>query len=141
MLVRLLYASRAKKALTPDQIEGLLVQGRAHNAAFGLTGILCWSGDVFMQVIEGGRDPVNAVYRHIAADARHTDVVLLSYEQIIERRFGNWTMGQVNLSRVNPSVVLKYCEKPTLDPATLSAEGALALVSELIATAAIAGCG
>jgi hypothetical protein len=76
MLVRLLYASRAKKAPTPEEIEGILTQGRAHNASLGLTGILCWSGDVFMQVIEGGRGPVNALYRQIAADPRHTDVLL-----------------------------------------------------------------
>jgi hypothetical protein len=141
MLVRLLYASRAKKPPTPDEIEGILSQGRAHNAALGLTGILCWSGDVFMQVIEGGRGPVNMLYRQIAADARHTDVVLLSYEQIVERRFGGWTMGQVNLGKVNPSVLLKYCEKPVLDPATISAEAALALLAEFSATAAIAGRG
>lgn len=141
MLVRLLYASRAKKAPTPDEIEGILSEGRAHNAALGLTGILCWSGDVFMQVIEGGRGPVNAVYRQIAADARHTDVVLLSYEQLVERRFGGWTMGQVNLGKINPAVLLKYCEKPVLDPGTISAEAALALLAELSATAAIAGRG
>jgi hypothetical protein len=141
MLVRLLYASRAKKAPTPEEIEGILTQGRAHNAALGLTGILCWSGDVFLQVIEGGRGPVNSLYRQLAADPRHSDVVLLSYEQIVERRFGGWTMGQVNLCKVNPSVLLKYCEKPTLDPVTISAEAALALLGELSATAAIAGRG
>jgi len=141
MLVRLLYASRARRAPTPEDIEGILAQGRARNAALGLTGILCWSGDVFMQVIEGGRGPVNTLYRQIAADPRHTDVVLLSYEQIVERRFGSWTMGQVNLCKMNPAVLLKYCEKPLLDPATISAEAALALLGELSATAAIGGRG
>jgi hypothetical protein len=139
MLVRLLYASRAKKAPTGEDIEGIVAQARAHNAGLGLTGVLCWAGDVFLQVIEGGRQPVNQVYRQIAADPRHTDVILLAYEQIAERRFAPWTMGQVNLAKVNPSLLLKYCEKPALDPASISAESAFALLNELVATAAIVG--
>lgn len=139
MLVRLLYASRAKKSAATEDIEAILGQCRANNAPQGLTGILCWTGEVFMQVLEGGRSPVNQLYRKIAADPRHTDVILLSYEQIIERRFGSWTMGQVNLTKVNPSLVLKYCERTVLDPETLSAEAALAMLDELSASAAIAG--
>lgn len=139
MLVRLLFASRARKAPTSEDIEGIVSQARAHNPAMGLTGILCWAGDVFLQVIEGGREPVNQMYRTIAADARHTDVILLGYEQIIERRFAPWTMGQVNLSKVNPSLLLKYCEKPALDPHAITAEAALALLTELSLTASLAG--
>ncbi|MEY4764669.1 MAG: hypothetical protein RI907_1342, partial [Pseudomonadota bacterium] len=57
MLVRLLYASRAAEAVTPDLIESILTQSRAHNPALGITGILCHGGDAFMQVLEGGRGP------------------------------------------------------------------------------------
>ncbi|MDO8273987.1 MAG: blue light sensor protein, partial [Serpentinimonas sp.] len=56
-----------------------------------------------------------------------------------ERRFGGWTMGQVNLSRLNTSVVLKYCEKPEFDPYGMSGRVSLALLEELMATACIIG--
>ncbi|MEY4907944.1 MAG: hypothetical protein RL260_1662 [Pseudomonadota bacterium] len=138
MLVRLLYASRAD-AVTPEVIDAILAQSRAHNPALGITGILCHGGNVFMQVIEGGRDTVNALYNAIVRDDRHHDVMVLHYEEITERRFSGWTMGQVNLARINPSIVLKYSDRPVLDPFSVSGRASLAMLEELIATASIVG--
>ena len=138
MLVRLLYASRAD-AVTPEMIDSILAQSRAHNPALGITGILCHGGNVFMQVLEGGRDTVNALYSAIVRDARHHDVAVLHYEEITERRFSGWTMGQVNLARINPSIVLKYSDRPVLDPFSVSGRASLAMLEELIATASIVG--
>ena len=121
MLVRLLYASRAAKALTPDVIESILASSRK----------------TFMQVLEGGRDTVNHLYSRICSDSRHRDVIVLHYEEITERRFSNWTMGQVNLDRVNPSILLKYSERPVLDPYAVSGKVSMALLDELLATASI----
>lgn len=138
MLVRLLYASRSAQALTPEVIEDILTASRKSNPALGVTGLLCHSGDIFMQVLEGGRDTVSALYNKISADPRHTDVVLLHFEEVTERRFAGWTMGQVNLSRVNPSILLKYSERPVLNPYAVSGAVSMALLEELIATACIA---
>ncbi len=137
MLVRLLYASRAAQAVTQATIDSIMQQSREHNPAQGITGILCYGGDVYMQVLEGGRGAVNALYNRIVADARHEQVMLLHYEEVAERRFAGWTMGQVNLARVNPSLLLKYLEKPELDPFVVSGRASLALLEELIASAAI----
>jgi hypothetical protein len=56
---------------------------------------------------------VSDLFGHIQKDPRHKDVALLHYEEIFERRFGGWTMGQVNLSKLNHSILLKYSEKPS----------------------------
>jgi hypothetical protein len=137
MLVRLLYASRAAQSVTQATIESIMQQSREHNPAQGITGVLCYGGDVYMQVLEGGRSAVNALYNRIVADARHQEVMLLNYEEVGERRFAAWTMGQVNLAKVNPSTLLRYLEKPELDPFAVSGKASLALLEELIATAAI----
>jgi hypothetical protein len=139
MLVRLLYASRSVKPIASEIVESILVQSRKHNPEMGITGILCQSGEVFMQVLEGGRDAVNALYNQIVRDARHQNVCVLHYEEIVERRFAGWTMGQVNLARVNPSILLKYCDRAELDPYAMPGRAALALLEELIATAQIIG--
>jgi hypothetical protein len=139
MLVRLLYASRSAKPVAPEVIESILAQSRKHNPELGITGILCQSGEVFMQVLEGGRPAVNLLYNQIVRDERHRDVVVLHYEEVNERCFAGWTMGQVNLAKVNPSTLLKYCEKPLLDPYAMSGKAAMALLEELIATAQIIG--
>ena len=138
MLVRLLYVSRALDK-DPRAIESILDASRHHNLSNGITGVLCYGGGIFLQAIEGGRAAVNQLYNHIAADPRHKDVVLLHYQEISERRFGGWTMGQVNLAKLNTSIVLKYSERPELDPYAVSGAVSLALLEELMATASIIG--
>ncbi len=137
MLVRLLYASRAASPVGEAELNAILKQSREHNPAEGLTGLLCFSDGIFIQVLEGGREAVNARYKHIVADARHRDVVLLSYEEIAERHFAGWTMGSVNLHRLNPALVLKYCATAKLDPYAMSGKALMALFQELVNTGAI----
>ena len=138
MLVRLLYASRVVDN-SPAAIEAILSQSRQHNPSSGITGILCHGGGMFLQAIEGGRRAVSDLYGHILRDPRHRDVKLLDFEEISERRFGGWTMGQVNLEKVNQATLLKYLEKPELDPYAVSGKVSLALLEELMATASIVG--
>ena len=138
MLVRLLYCSRAVDA-SPDAIESILAQSRQHNPASGITGILCYGGGIFLQAIEGGRMQVSELFGTIQKDDRHKDVALLHYEEIFERRFGGWSMGQVNLTKINHSILLKYSEKPELDPYGVSGKVSLALLEDLMASANICG--
>lgn len=139
MLVRLLYASRAAAPLTAPVVESILAQSRAHNPRLGITGILCYSEDLFLQVLEGGRDEVCELYNTIVRDDRHTNVRILTYEEISERRFGNWTMGHVDIATVNPSLLLKYAKLPVLNPFNCSGHASMALLEELLATASVIG--
>src|SRR5512135_2021530 len=110
MLVRLVYASRAVDNVSQEQLRNILLQSKTNNPESGITGVLCSGGPIFLQCLEGGRMQVNALYNQIAADPRHRDVVILSYEEISERKFANWSMGLVNLAQVNASLLLKYSE-------------------------------
>ena len=141
MLVRLLYASRAAAPLKASVQDSILEQSRRHNPARGITGILCFSDDLFLQVLEGGRDEVCELYNTIARDERHREVRILSFEEIRERRFGHWTMGQVNLAKVNPSLLLKYGEREELNPFAASGHATMALLEELISAALVVGRG
>jgi hypothetical protein len=142
MLVRLMYASRATADLDAEAVSGVVKKAKTGNARLGITSVLCCCSEgAFLQVLEGGRNAVSRLYNRIAADPRHTDVVLLGYEEITERRFAGWAMGQVNLSRLNPALVLKYSETAVLDPYAVSGAVSLALCAELVATAAIMGQG
>ena len=138
MLVRLLYVSRAVDT-SSEAIEAILTQSRQHTPASGITGVLCYGGGIFLQAIEGGRSAVSDLYGHIQRDPRHKDVELLAFEEITERRFGGWTMGQVNLTKLNHSIVLKYSERPEFAPYAASGKVSFALLEELMATASIIG--
>jgi hypothetical protein len=140
MLVRLIYASRSTSPLNNETIAGILAQSEKHNPDAGITGVLCvCHGDIFMQALEGGREEVNRLYGKLLRDARHTDITLLDYSEINERRFSSWRMGRVELDKLNLGVVLKYSEKLHLDPFQISGRVALALLEELISSAAIMG--
>ena len=103
--------------------------------------MLCVSGNVFIQVLEGGRDEVCDLYHAIVRDPRHEHVRLLDYAEISERRFGNWTMGQVNLAKINPSLLLKYFTRAELDPFNASGAATLSLLGDLVSSASIVGRG
>jgi Sensors of blue-light using FAD len=137
MLVRCLYVSRAAKPLTADLLDEILSQSRAKNPSQGITGLLCFRDDIFVQVIEGGRDAVCELFNAIVGDPRHKDVRLLAFEEIGERQFSNWTMGKVSIETINPGLLLKYSEKAELNPYACSGAATMALLMELTASGAI----
>ena len=139
MLVRLMYASRAVAAVNQEELVAILRKSMANNPALGITGVLCFSEGIFLQALEGGRSAVNQLYNRIAADARHSSVELLCYGEIGERRFAGWSMGQVNMSSLNPALLLKYSERPELDPYGVSGQVSMAFFEELMATASVVG--
>ena len=74
MLVRLMYASRAANSVNQNELVAILKKSKANNAEVGVTGVLCFSSGIFLQVLEGGRLQVSALYNKIATDPRHHDV-------------------------------------------------------------------
>lgn len=137
MLVRCLYASRPAKPLDGAFLDDILERSRKNNPKLGITGLLCVSDDLFIQVIEGGRDEVCELFNAIVRDERHQQVRLLSYGEIGERQFGSWTMGQVNIAKLNPALLLKYFKRAELDPFDCSGQATMALLGELVETASI----
>jgi hypothetical protein len=139
MLVRLLYASRSSGTIDDALLDLILHGSEARNREHGITGVLCTypEGGVFLQALEGARPAVNTLYGNIVRDKRHRDVTLLHYAEIEERQFAGWRMGNVDLKRINLSTILRFSERALLDPFAMSGTGALALLQELVATAAI----
>ncbi|QLI81897.1 BLUF domain-containing protein [Chitinibacter fontanus] len=137
MLVRLIYASRAAGEVNAELLDALLRSSRQNNPAIGVTGVLCYSAGMFVQVLEGSRSAVSSLYNVIVRDPRHEKVELIHFEEISERHFADWTMGQVNMSKVNNGVLLKYSARSEFNPFDMSGEAILLLLDDLIATAAI----
>jgi hypothetical protein len=90
-LHRLIYTSRRNKKIELNT-SNLLGVSRKNNALAGVTGILFFDGNHFVQALEGPREGVEEVYRRIAADDRHYDLLLISRANIKSRRFSQWSM-------------------------------------------------
>ncbi|MEM7323479.1 MAG: BLUF domain-containing protein [Actinomycetota bacterium] len=87
------YASAAKRPFTDDELVELLTKARVANAARNVSGLLLYHQGSFLQVLEGEKSVVEALYRKIGEDPRHTDKVLLFRREDVERCFDQWTMG------------------------------------------------
>ena len=141
MLVRCLYASRATAPLVAGTIDSILDQSRRNNPSRGITGMLCFANDIFIQVLEGGRDEVCDLFNEIVRDDRHSNVRILIFEEISERLFGSWTMGRVDIGKANQALLLKYSEKADLNPFLCSGHATMALLNDLVASGSIKGRG
>ena len=140
MLVRLAYASRATQSIDDALVSAILAQSRDNNLGSGITGVLCaCHQDNFLQVLEGGRDAVNRLYARLLLDPRHSDVTILSYDEISARRFSSCRLGLVDIERLNAGVILRYSETQHLDPFRISGGIVLALMDELMGSASIIG--
>ena len=137
MLVHCLYASHAAQPLTSSVLDSILEQSCKNNPRIGITGLLCFTKNIFVQIIEGGRDEVNQLFLAIARDDRHREVQLLAFDEVSQRRFSNWTMGQVDIDSINVALILKYTEKPELNPFACSGQATMALLDDLVATGSV----
>ncbi len=131
MLVRLLYVSRPVGPVTTTMTSLILEKSKSYNKKENITGILCQGSGLWMQILEGERSQVNVLYSRIMADRNHQNVELLSLEEITQRRFGEWSMALVYLSKDDPLVKMAH---PEFDPYSASAKDAIAILDELIKT-------
>ena len=90
---RIIYCSQATDDLGPDELVALLELARRANERAGLSGMLLYCSQSFLQVLEGDADALEATYAKIHADARHTNLRLLMDAEITSRLFPDWTMG------------------------------------------------
>ena len=131
MLVRLLYVSQPVGPVTTTVTTSILEKSSANNKKLDITGVLCQGAGLWMQVLEGERTQVNTLYSQIMADRHHQNVQLLSIEEIERRRFGQWSMALVYLSKDDPMVQMAH---PEFDPYSATAKDAMSLLEELIET-------
>ena len=131
MLVRLLYVSQPVGPITTTMTTLILEKSTAYNKKENITGVLCQGSGLFLQVLEGERSQVNLLYARIMSDRTHRNVEMLSMEEITHRRFGQWSMALVYLSKDDPMVQMAH---PEFDPYKASAKDAFLILDELIKT-------
>lgn len=92
-LHELVYVSLADHPMSRAELSALLECAREHNRQHGITGLLICSEREFMQLLEGEREEVFTLYRHIERDPRHTQVHMIWDGPIPSRSCEHWAMG------------------------------------------------
>ncbi|WP_368497596.1 BLUF domain-containing protein [Herbiconiux sp. A18JL235] len=92
-LLSVVYSSTAVVPFGDDDLFELLEHSRENNARDGLTGMLLYRDERFLQVLEGPEEAVRRRVEVIRDDARHTRFWVLIEELSDARHFPDWTMG------------------------------------------------
>lgn len=92
-ICQLIYVSKASIPLSHAGLRALIEVAAGFNASRGVTGLLLYANETFMQVLEGGVADVDAVMERILRDKRHHDINILAKSAVMAREFGRWSMG------------------------------------------------
>lgn len=134
-LARLIYASRKAEGVDMPDILRILDAATKNNKRHGITGLLCFTENRFMQVIEGDSFLINQLYCNIIADERHREVNLIDYSFVWQREFPDWAMGFVDMEKVSSKGLDVSARQkiPTknLEPYLLDATRAMWMLKEL----------
>jgi hypothetical protein len=92
-LIQLIYASRPF-GYDMAMLAGILMDARRCNTRDDVTGALICRADLYLQLLEGPEDVVEATYERIRRDDRHTEIRPLTRRKIGAdgRLFSNWAM-------------------------------------------------
>lgn len=129
-LVELIYSSRMTAPMSMTEIVQLLDSARSHNTREGLTGMLTFGSERFLQAIEGPADAVNKLYARILQDPRHDGVRLLGYRPIAHRQFSAWAMGFFAYGR-DGSLARAGLPHDKFEPESMSLDQASALLADM----------
>jgi hypothetical protein len=95
---QIIYASRATKALSPEELAAILETARFHNTLDGITGMLLYRRGHFLQVLEGTEERLGALLEKLNRDPRHHQMQTLIDVRVPSRAFGAWSMAFQDVS-------------------------------------------
>jgi hypothetical protein len=89
----LIYVSIANEPFSDADLVDLLNVSRRNNEVSGITGMLLYKDQRFLQILEGDEHAVRQTYDRILRDPRHRDAVTLLEGEQSEREFEEWSMA------------------------------------------------
>jgi hypothetical protein len=92
-LYHIVYLSVANESMSESELDNYLVKFRDNNKKLDVTGMLLYKDGNFIQVIEGKREVIEALFEKISNDNRHSTIVAIREGPIDQRSFPNWSMG------------------------------------------------
>jgi uncharacterized protein YdiU (UPF0061 family) len=134
-LTRLIYASTALPGINFASLQQILSTAETKNLKKTITGALVYGSGYFLQILEGNRSDISALYNHISQDKRHSEVELLEVMPIQTRDFEQWSMRYVRYDDQNNSshhtIVKKITQTDKFVPKLWTAEQSRAVLIEL----------
>ncbi len=103
-MYRLIYKSRSVTDLNWELVRNITDISEVNNQERGVTGVLIASRTHYLQVLEGKFEEVNATFRRICRDPRHSELSIIAFSVIDYRLFGSWGMRGIGAFDFNKSL-------------------------------------
>lgn len=135
VLCRLIYASEAKAGLAYPELKDIMEKSEKNNTPVGISGMLCFGNEKFLQILEGERQVVSQTYERILKDERHHNSQIIEFLEIDHRLFTSWSMKVVQMGEQFPQKIkelsMKYSSNPNFTPSEMTSEQCLEFMKEL----------
>ena len=95
MITHLLYRSFSKGGATKNQLAAILEKSQAANLENGLTGLLVFRNNTYLQLLEGSEDDVLNCLKRIRKDPRHHTISTVFLAKSDQRLFPTWSMAHI----------------------------------------------
>ena len=109
MIFQLIYTCAFTNPLSCTDLESIAQLSRKRNLDRNITGILLCKDGSALQVLEGEKYAVLALYETIKSDPPVTNLLTLIQRTAQEREFPNWSMGFKNAD--NSEAAFKLCAR------------------------------
>ena len=105
MLKQLVYRSHSTDHVSEVDLEKITSDSLTFNERHNITGVLLFDGKYFFQVLEGESEYVDALFEHIKADSRHSNVMKVTEVVVHKRDFGAGYAGLSLLADFSPDKI------------------------------------
>lgn len=129
-LYRLVYTS-VPKSIGQADIDDILNASRQNNERDNLTGMLLFTSDFFVQVIEGSCETLSERLITIGHDPRHKKLQLRSFEQVDERLFAAWDMHYVAHNQASLAAYGGFFAKSRFQPELMTSSALLKMCQRM----------
>ena len=106
----LIYLSASSSLFSNEEIIDILNTSRANNLQLDITGLLLYHEGSILQILEGEKEVIHALFNKICLDGRHKSIIKLLDNDIKERNFADWSMGFKQISNHDWSELKGYLD-------------------------------
>ena len=99
-LKQIIYTSKPV-AIEDNTVDEILASSDKYNSKSGVTGLLIFGAQLYMQFLEGPVQELDETFNRIKIDNRHTDIRILGVNLTDRRLFGSWKMRPQDLERMH----------------------------------------
>ncbi len=121
-LARLVYASTKGRYVDGEELKKIMATAKVNNGELGVTGVLIFNSQYFLQALEGTRAQITSLFNTIAKDERHNGIQLISMQDIDHRCWAQWSMRLISITEKEEKIYARYSNQTQFNPFIIASD-------------------